>query len=80
MTDPADQTPLEDGVYDVFVIDALHHEGRVTSVTVTITAGVQRGAIVDIGVTGWEISDIEVMGLPGTLTVDRGAPHLQLEP
>lgn len=78
----SDQPPLPDGSYDVFIVDAMAHpddEQRVVGVEITITAGEHKGASFALAATGLAGSDIELIGLPATLTVVEGEPKLTLD-
>ncbi len=71
---------LPDGSYDVFVVDAEADgpPGRLR-LDLTILAGELKGEVVSMHADRLEISEVDVLGTPGTLTVRAGEPSLQLE-
>ena len=74
--------PVPDGTYDVFVVDALAHPDQpdsVTSVEVTIVAGGLKGEVLVLGARGISGSDIDLIGMPATLTVIDGVPALVID-
>lgn len=70
---------LDDGVYDVIVVDATTHDDGSHTVEVTILAGSHKGEIVGLRTTSLEGDDLDLLGLPGTLTVAGGLPDLRLD-
>lgn len=73
---------LEDGTYDVVVVDAearQEDEGTV-SIDLTVVAGPAKGQVVSVVVQGLAGDPLDLLGLPATLTVARGTPSLRLEP
>lgn len=75
--------PVPDGDYDIFVVDATadpKDEQRVSRLEITITAGEHKGATFGLNVGDLVGSDIELMGLPGTLHVRDGIPTVTVEP
>jgi hypothetical protein len=71
---------IEDGVYDVFIVDVedSDDEGR-TRFDLTITSGPHKGEVVSLNGLGLRGDAIEVIGLPGVLRVHDGHPHLEIE-
>lgn len=82
---------LPDGTYDVIVVEAseaaaTEAEGRVESiqVSVTILAGPHKSEVVDLAISnrstpGFDRPAFDLLGLPGTLTVTGGRPHLSID-
>lgn len=78
---------LEDGTYDIIVIDADHladgasdgGAGSVVRLDLTILAGTHKGEIVSMRAVGLGIDEITALGLPGTLTVLQGKPSVVLD-
>lgn len=73
---------LDDGTYDVVVVDAearQENEGTV-SVDLTVVAGPAKGQVVSVVAQGLEGDPLDLLGLPATLTVAQGTPSLRLEP
>jgi hypothetical protein len=70
---------LGDGTYDAFVVDAtVHGDGR-TTLELTIIAGAHKGAVLDITATGLRGDEIELMGMPATVTVEDGRPRVRID-
>ena len=72
---------LEDGTYDVFVVDASddEHDRDVVHVTLTIISGAHKGDVVTVHAHGLSRDSASLFGLPGTLVVRDGEPHLDIE-
>jgi hypothetical protein len=70
---------LEDGVYDVFVVDAETLEAGGLHLDLTILAGPHKGEVVSMRATGLGVDEIDALGTPGTLTVTRGEPSVVLD-
>lgn len=73
---------LPDGTYDVFVVDAsaLPGDGGGLRLEVTILAGDHKGEVVAVNAVGLDVDEVDALGTPGTLTVERGEPAIILEP
>ena len=62
-------TPLDDGTYDAFIIDAEQRENGV-ALELTITAGAHRGDVINIVTSTFASRDaIDLIGVPCTLHV-----------
>jgi hypothetical protein len=74
-------TMLEDGTYDVFVVDANDddEDANVVHVTLTVLSGPHKGEVLTLHARGLERESVELFGVPGTLVVRDGVPHLDLE-
>ena len=76
-------TGLADGTYDVFVVDAteatLDDGTDVVHLELTITAGERKGEVVPLAAAGLGRSEIDLMGMPATLTVTDGAPTITID-
>jgi hypothetical protein len=67
--------PLEDGVYEVVVIDAQEIDAEnAARVELVITAGPRKGELVALRATHLDRDALSMLGLPGTLSVDKGMP------
>jgi hypothetical protein len=67
---------LADGSYDALVIDVAARDGGVV-VSVTLTAGGAKGAVVDVVAAGLDERDaLARLGEPCTLHVRAGTPTL----
>ncbi|MEM7339211.1 MAG: hypothetical protein AAF467_11215 [Actinomycetota bacterium] len=80
-TTPTDgEAPLADGTYDVLVVDADNDSGP--RVELVVTAGPAKGETVTLRTPGplsGESDPLDLLGLPGTLTITGGHPTLALE-
>lgn len=70
---------LEDGTYDAMVVDAEERGDQRVACELTILAGEHKGEVVAV-VAALSADPVELLGLPGTLVVSGGEPHLTLEP
>ena len=74
--------PLEDGIYDVMVVDASEDTARdEVRVELTITTGQHKGEVVGLRAhaRNFHGDALSLLGQPGTLTVSDGNPSLQLD-
>ncbi|MGI8662977.1 MAG: hypothetical protein ACR2LQ_07170 [Acidimicrobiales bacterium] len=69
---------LADGTYDVFVVDAAV-EGDQTNLELTILAGERKGEIVAVRAVGLGRDELDLLGLPATLTVEKGVPTVAID-
>ncbi len=69
---------LDDGSYDVIVVDATA-DGDALHLEVTILAGAHKGEVVGVRAAGTTLDELDVLGMPGTLTVRDGAPSIVLD-
>lgn len=70
---------LDDGTYDALVVDAEEAEGGGVSIELTIVAGPAKGEVVTLVGRGIAGDPLDLLGVPGTLTVTDGTPSLRLE-
>ena len=74
---------LSDGTYDVFVVDATVTETpdapRRVALELTITSGEHRGGVLEVIAVGLAGSEIDLLGMPGTLTITNGEPAFRLD-
>lgn len=70
---------LADGTYDVIVVDATSHADGSRTVEVTLLAGSHKGEIVSLRTADLAGDDLDLLGMPGTLTVTGGTPHLRID-
>ena len=73
-----DVLQLPDGRYDVLVVDATNDGGEFV-IELTILAGEHKGDVVGVRATGLDLDELELLGLPGTLDVENGAPRFSVE-
>ena len=75
---------LGDGTYDVFVVDAtdtsLDDGTPAVHLELTVLAGEHKGEVVALTATGLGRSELDLLGSPGTLVVQAGAPVFALDP
>jgi hypothetical protein len=69
---------LADGTYDVIVVDAVS-EADGLHLEVTILAGEHKGEVVGVRAVGLAVDELDVLGMPGTLTVRDDAPSIVLD-
>ena len=69
---------LPDGTYDVVVVDATADDDAL-AIEITILAGAHKGEVVGIRAIGLDVDELELLGLPGTLTVEDGAPRFVVD-
>jgi hypothetical protein len=72
-------TILDDGTYDVFIIDAEAVDERTLRLDLTITTGPSKGEVVSIRATNMGRDPLALMGTPATLTVIDGVPDVTLD-
>lgn len=72
---------LEDGTYDVVVVDAepLGAPEGAIRIEVTVLAGAHKGELVAVAVAGLRRDPLDLLAVPGTLVVVDGHPDLALE-
>ena len=86
---------LPDGTYDVIVVDATEDPATqdpatqdpatedpapaTVHVSVTILTGEHKSEVVDLAVVNFDQPAFDLLGLPGTLTVADGEPHLRID-
>jgi hypothetical protein len=74
---------LDDGTYDVIVVDAERLEGEplpTLRLELALLDGVHKGEVVSMRAAGLTIDELDALGVPGTLTVSGGEPSVILEP
>lgn len=70
---------LEDGTYDVMVVDAVERADGTISLELAVSSGARRGEVVDVVASNLRAGWIEVLGAPGTLVVLDGQPHFEID-
>ena len=66
---------IEDGSYDVVVIEALEVGDESLLIELVITSGAHRGDVIRVDAR-LDIAWTELLGAPATLTVSDGKPHI----
>lgn len=72
-------TALPDGRYDVFVVDAETDDDDTIRLELAVVSGAQKGEVVVIRGARSGRDPLDLLGLPGTLTVADGAPRFEVE-
>lgn len=73
---------LPDGDHDVFVVDATAQADGTPGAWVlelTVVSGPHRGEVVSVRATGLAGSEFDLIGMPGTLTVQDGQPAVRID-
>ena len=70
---------LDDGVYDAIVIDAREDDDNLLRVDLAFTSGAHKGDVITIAGDALARDAIALLGLPATLRVVDGEPHLTLD-
>ncbi|MFV0315634.1 MAG: hypothetical protein ACK5O2_01570 [Microthrixaceae bacterium] len=74
--------PLEDGTYDVFIVNAddlPDGDSRTTALELTIVSGPQRGGTMALSAPSWLGEPVDLIGMPATLTVSDGQPSVRID-
>lgn len=81
--DPQDSaSPLPDGTYDVFVVDADDlgtAGGATTALELTITSGEHRSETMALTAPVRLGEPVDLIGLPATLTIQDGTPSVRID-
>ena len=70
---------LDDGTYDVIVVDAEERPGGAVAIELAVSSGSHRGELVSLVARGLGRSCTDLLAAPATLTVTDGRPRLRLE-
>lgn len=74
---------LVDGTYDTFVVDAHEQVGDDGEpsmlLELTVTTGEHKGEVVTIAARGLPGTEIDLLGMPATLTVADGTPTVRID-
>ena len=73
---------LDDGTYDVFVIDAsIEGDGpnRIAHLDLTVTVGEHKGEVLSLAAAGLRGEEFDLIGMPATLTVSGGSPSIVID-
>ena len=78
-------TELPDGRYDAFVVDATERPltdgsgAPAIDLELTILSGAHKGEVVSVTAAGLTGSEIDLLGMPATLTVLDGRPLVDID-
>jgi hypothetical protein len=81
-TEPGATTVLPDGDHDVFIIDASPVDDAPPGTWVldmTVVAGAYKGEVVSVRATNLSGAEFDLIGMPGTLSVDAGRPSVRID-
>lgn len=73
---------IADGTYDAFVVDVEDTstgDDRSHVLELTILNGDHKGELVSVTAKGLRRSDIDLLGMPATLTVAGGEPSVRID-
>ena len=71
---------LPDGTYDAIVIDADPADpGPGTDIELTLVSGEHKGEVVGVTADGFSGDELDLLGLPVTLTVEAGQPRVTID-
>ena len=70
---------MPDGRYDVFIVDAEAIDETTMRVELAMVTGDDKGDVFSIRGPLLADDPVELLGLPGTLTVTDGVPRLQVD-
>jgi hypothetical protein len=72
---------LSDGTYDAFIVDARDGEeiSRAMHIELAITSGARKGDVISMRATNMQRDAIALIGMPATLRVVDGKPHLTID-
>jgi hypothetical protein len=74
---------LDDGTYDAFVVDAasgVADDGSaLMHLELTVLAGEHKGEIVAVSASGLPGTEIDLLGMPATITVAAGQPSVRID-
>jgi hypothetical protein len=70
---------LEDGTYDVVVVDASDGADGAVALELTVLGGAHRGEMVNVTASGLGRDPLDLLAVPGTLVVADGRPEVSLE-
>ena len=72
--------PLNDGTYSVVVVDVAEQPcNDIVQLELVITSGASKGEVFAVNATRLRRDAIDLLGLPGTLTVDDGVPRVIID-
>ena len=72
---------LSDGTYDAFIVDARADEeiSRAMHIELAITSGARKGDVITMRATNMQRDAIALIGMPATVRVVDGKPHLTID-
>ncbi len=74
---------LADGTYDAFIVDARVDDTtsaeRITHLELTIVTGEHKGEVVSVSARNLRVGELDLIGMPATITVVGGRPDVRVE-
>jgi hypothetical protein len=70
---------LPDGTYDALVVDASTDDDDTIALEITIISGQHKGDVVALRATGLDVDELDLLGMPGTLSVEDGVPRFAVD-
>ncbi len=70
---------LPDGSYDIVVVDADDADEGAVTLHLAVLAGPHKGEVLTLTGRGMGRDPLDLLAVPGTLTVAEGAPSVRLE-
>ena len=70
---------LEDGTYDVMVVDAHERDDGAITLELAVSSGPHRGEVVTLRAAHFQHSWTDLLAAPGTLVVAAGEPRFSLD-
>jgi hypothetical protein len=71
---------LDDGTYEVFVLEVFPAPPRAgLQIELALVSGSRKGEVVRVRAEGLRRDPVDLLGLPGTLTVTNGEPDLRFD-
>jgi hypothetical protein len=75
-----DPSPLPDGTYPAFVVDADERpDGTIAKLSLTIVSGEHKGDVLDLAADGLTGSFVDLVGMPATIVVADGRPSVTID-
>jgi hypothetical protein len=69
---------IDDGTYDVVIIEARETGEDALILELVITSGTHRGELVRVHAHSLDVTWVDLLGTPATLTVSHGQPRISL--
>jgi hypothetical protein len=68
---------MDDGTYDVIVVDAKEKDDQLVQIEFAITSGARRGEMIAVTTKRLARPPLDLLGTPATLFVSDGAPRIE---
>jgi hypothetical protein len=77
--EPASRALLEDGTYDVIIVDAEDFGDEGVAIEFAVSSGAHRGEVVRLRASNVNRSWFDLLAAPATLIVTDGVPDLRFD-